>query len=208
MKKCTFEQQPEVKYLGYLLGSQGFKMHLCKLETITDWPALASVKDVQLFLGFTNFYCHFIDGYTWIVLLLNALIQKDVQAMPFVLSPSATNVFTMLKHAFLSSPILHHFDPNLLRTLCTDALDFAIAGMLCQPDNDGYLYPIAYFLQKLSPAEINYEVYDKELLAIVGSFYNMHAWLIGMDIPISVVSDHKNLKYFMTLHVLNCCQAC
>ena len=76
-KKCTFEQ-PEVKYLSYLLGSQGIKMHLHKLEMIMDWPALASVKDVQSFLGFTNFYHYFIDGYTWIILPLNALTQKDV----------------------------------------------------------------------------------------------------------------------------------
>ena len=76
-KKCTFEQ-PEVEYLGYLLGLQGIKMHPRKLETIVDWPAPASVKDVQSFLGFTNFYRRFIDGYARIVLPLNALTRKDV----------------------------------------------------------------------------------------------------------------------------------
>ena len=66
---------------------------------------------------------------------------------------------------------------------------------------------MAYFSRKLSPAEINYEVYDKELLAIVESFRDMRTWLIGTDVPISVVSNHKNLEYFMTSRVLNRRQA-
>ena len=86
--------------------------------------------------------------------------------------------------------------------------NFAIASVLHQPDTDGYLHPVAYFSHKLSPAKINYEVYDKELLAIVESFRDMCTWLIGMDTPISVVSDHKNLEYFMTSRILNHCQAC
>ena len=206
-KKCTFKQ-PEVEYICYLLGSQGIKMHPHKLEMIADWPAPASVKDIQSFLGFTNFYHCFINSYAQIILPLNALTWKDVQAMPFILSPSTANVFTMLKCAFLSSPILCHFNPDLLCTLHTDASDFAITGVLHQLDNNGYLHPIAYFSWKLSPTEINYKVYNKELLTIVKLFRNMHTWLIGTDIPISVVSDHKNLEYFMTLCVLNHCQAC
>ena len=127
--------------------------------------------------------------------------------MPFVLSPSTANTFTVLKCAFLSFPILCHFNPNFPCTLHTDASDFAIAGVLHQPDNNSYLHPMAYFSWKLSPAEINYKVYNKELLTIVKLFRNMCTWLIGTDVPISVVSDHKNLEYFMTLHILNHCQA-
>ena len=205
-KKCSFDQS-EVEYLGFLLGTQGIKMNPHKLDTIADWPPPASIKDVQSFLGFTNFYRRFIDRYARIVAPLNALTRKDRATAPFVLTDDAADAFHALKHAFTSSPLLRHFDPSLPSTLCTDASDFAIAGVLHQPDPDGLLHPVAYFSRKLTPAEINYEVYDKELLAIVESFRDMRAWLIGTDVPVAVVSDHKNLEHFMSSRVLNRHQA-
>lgn len=78
-------------------------------------------------------------------------------------------------------------------------------GVLSQPDHDsnGDLHLVAYYSRKLAPSEINYEVHDKELLAVIESFRDMHHWLQGSPYPISVISDHKNLEYFMTSQVLN-----
>ncbi len=205
-KKCEFDRS-EVEYLGYLIGADGIKMHPRKLDTVADWPEPRSIRDVQSFLGFTNFYRRFIDNYARIVVPLNQLTRKTARDVPFTFNSAAAQAFTALKHAFLASPVLRHFDPTLPCTLATDASDFAIAGVLHQPDPLGYLHPVAFFSRKLSPAEINYEVYDKELLAIVESFRDMRAWLIGTDIPVSVVSDHKNLEYFMSSRVLNRRQA-
>lgn len=69
------------------------------------------------------------------------------------------------------------------------------------------LHPVAYYSRKFTPAEINYEVHDKELLAVVDSFRDMRAWLMGTAQPVSVICDHRNLQYFMTSHVLNRRQA-
>lgn len=157
-KQCAFERT-EVEYLGYLLSADGIKMHPRKLETIADWPRPQSIKDVQSFLGFTNFHKCFIDNYAKTVLPLNALTKKDRR------------------------------------------------GILHQPDAQGFLHPVAYYSRKLTPAEINYEVYDKELLAVVESFRDMRAWCIGTTEPIAVVSDHKNLEYFMSSRILNRRQA-
>jgi hypothetical protein len=52
--------------------------------------------------------------------------------------------------------------------------------------------------RKFDPAECNYEIYDKELLAIVRSFESWRAELQGVDLPIIVLTDHRNLEYFMT----------
>ena len=57
------------------------------------------------------------------------------------------------------------------------------------------------------PSEINYDVHDKELLAVVDSFRDMRAWVLGSPVPISVICDHKNLEYFMSSQVLNRRQA-
>lgn len=177
-KKCEFDRS-EVEYLGYLIGADGVKMHSRKLETIANWPRPSSMRDIQSFLGFTNFYRRFIDNYARIVMPLNRLTKKSARDTPFEFPVDAVDAFESLKRAFLSEPVLRHFDPSLPSTLATDASDFAIAGVLHQPDADGLLHPVAFFSRKLSPAEINYEVYDKELLAVVESFRDMRAWLVG-----------------------------
>ena len=92
-------------------------------------------------------------------------------------------------------------------TLSTDASDFALSAVVQQPDNSGALHPVAFYSRKLFPAEINYEIHDKELLAIVAAFWEFCAWLLGAAHPISVITDHNNLKYFMSSQVLNHQQA-
>jgi hypothetical protein len=80
------------------------------------------------------------------------------------------------------------------------------AGVLSQYDDDGILHPVAFFSKKCSPAECNYEIYDKELMAIVRAFEEWRPELEGALHPIQVLSDHKNLEYFMSTKLLNRCQ--
>jgi hypothetical protein len=80
-------------------------------------------------------------------------------------------------------------------------------GVLSQYDDNGTLRPVAYFSKKHSPAECNYEIYDKELLAIIRSFEEWRPELEGAEHPIAVISDHKNLEYFMSTKQLNRRQA-
>ena len=177
-KKCEFDKS-QVEFLGYIIDASGVQMNLRKLDTIASLPHPRSVKDIQSFFGFTNFYRRFIDKYANIAAPLNALTKKSARTQPFVLDDQEARAFEALGHAFVSSPILRHFDPERPPTLVTDVSDFAFAGILHQPDDDGFLHPVSYVSRKLSPAEINYEIYNKELLAIVESFRHMCAWLIG-----------------------------
>uniref|UniRef100_A0A0W0EY66 Reverse transcriptase/retrotransposon-derived protein RNase H-like domain-containing protein n=1 Tax=Moniliophthora roreri TaxID=221103 RepID=A0A0W0EY66_MONRR len=176
-----------------------------KLSTIAKWPEPCKVHHLQSFLGFTNFYCCFIDGYSRIVHLLVALTQKNAE---WSWNDDARTAFQSLKDAFTKAPVLTHFNPLSPSTLATDTSDFAILGVLQQPDEQGHLHPVAYYSRKLTPSEINYDIHDKELLAVVECFCGMRAWLLGSTSPISVVCDHCNLEYFMHSQVLNCCQAC
>ena len=73
--------------------------------------------------------------------------------------------------------------------------------------HDGILHPVAYFSKKHSLAECNYEIYDKELMAIVRCFDEWRAELETMEHPIQVLSDYKYLEYFMSTKLLNRCQA-
>jgi RNase H-like domain found in reverse transcriptase/Reverse transcriptase (RNA-dependent DNA polymerase)/Integrase zinc binding domain len=202
-KKCEFDKT-EVEYLGYLIGADGIKMNPKKLATISEWPVPRSLHDVQVFLGFCNFYRRFISHYASIALPLNRLTRKNT---PFNWSSKEQSAFESLKRSFTSYPILRHYDPLKPATLSTDASDFAISGVLQQPDDQGTLHPVAYYSRKFTPAEINYEIHDKELLAVVDSFRDMRAWLMGTAQPILVICDHRNLQYFMSSHVLNRRQA-
>jgi hypothetical protein len=99
--------------------------------------------------------------------------------------------------------ILHHFDYDREAIVETDASDYISAGILSQYDDEGILHPVAFFSKKYSPAECNYEIYDKELMAIVRAFEEWRPELEGASHPIKVLSDHKNLEYFMTTKLPN-----
>ena len=78
---------------------------------------------------------------------------------------------------------------------------------MSQKDNNGLLYPVAFFSWKLLPAEYNYKIYDKELLAIVNALEHWRPELEGTELPIQILTDHKALEYFMTTKKLNRRQA-
>jgi hypothetical protein len=76
-EKCEFHQQA-VTYLGLIISIQGIKMDPEKIGTIQDWEPPSNLKDVHSFLGFANFYCHFVYNYSHIVQLLTFLMCKGV----------------------------------------------------------------------------------------------------------------------------------
>jgi len=77
-EKCKFHQR-EVEYLGVLIGNGSVKMDPVKVQGISEWPTPLTVKDVQSFLGFCNFYRAFIKNFSAIARPLNNLTRKDEQ---------------------------------------------------------------------------------------------------------------------------------
>jgi RNase H-like domain found in reverse transcriptase/Reverse transcriptase (RNA-dependent DNA polymerase) len=202
-EKCTFHTD-EVEYLGFIVGKGGVRMDPSKVSSIKDWPPPKNVKDVQTFLGFANFYRRFIHHYSKLAEPLTRLTRKNT---PFTFNSRALDAFNALKEAFTTAPVLSHFRPGVPLTLETDASDFAIAAVISQRDEQDILHPLAFHSRKLSPAELNYEVHDKELLAVVSAFKHWRNYLEGCNDPTIVFSDHKNLEYFTTSKVLNRRQA-
>ena len=95
--------------------------------------------------------------------------------------------------AFTTTPILVH--PNFAKAfyLETDASDFALGTVLSQIGVDRKLHPVAFYPRKFSATEINYEIHDKELLAIVDTFQEWRYFLKGVAHPVIEYTDHKNL---------------
>jgi RNase H-like domain found in reverse transcriptase len=89
----------------------------------------------------------------------------------------------------------------------TDALDYALGAILSMFDASSELHPVAFHSRTFSSAELNYDVHDKELLAIFEAFKRWQHYLEGSALPIDVVTDHKNLEYFSTTKLLTRRQA-
>ena len=202
-EKCAFHRD-EIEYLGFIISASGVKMDPKKVSAIVDWPKPSSVRDLQVFLGFANFYRRFIRGYSKIASPLTRLLRKDQE---FEFDAAANQAFSQLKVAFTTAPVLAHFHPDRPSTIETDASDFAIAAIISQPDENGVMHPIAFHSRKLTPPELNYEIHDKEMLAIVTALREWRAYLEGAMHPFTVYTDHKNLEYFTTTKVLNRRQA-
>src|SRR5258708_1527227 len=199
--KCEFDKEA-LEYLGFIIGKDGIAMHPKKLNMIESWPVPKSVKEVQSFLGFANFYRWFISHYSEIITPLIKSTKKS-DSISFPLTGVPLESFLKLKKAFTSTPLLAHHNPSLPIFLFTDASDFTISGIPHQQDVNGKLHPLAYYSRKLSKSKINYSIHDKEMLAIMESLREFRPWLAGSEVPISIISDHKNLEYFMTLQQLN-----
>ena len=103
----------------------------------------------------------------------------------------------------MSGPILRHFDPAKACAIEADASDSALGAVCSQYDDEGRLHPVAFYSRKLLPAEMNYQIYDKELLAIVCAFkHSRHYLEFSADITV-VLTDHRNLEYFTTTRNLS-----
>ena len=193
-----------VEYLGYVLSLSGLTMSNTKVKTIQKWPEPKKVKDIQSFLGFANFYKHFIFNYSDIVILLTHLTRKNT---PWNFDDNCKIAFNTLKQAFTSTPILTYWVLDAQLVVKTDVSDYALAAILSIMTKDNEIYPIAFHSQMFSALELNYNVHDKELLAIFEAFKIWRHYLEGSASPIDVVMDHKNLEYFSTTKILTRQQA-
>lgn len=203
ISKCEFLVQ-QTKFLGLIVGRAGIQMDPEKVKTVREWPTPKSVTDVQAFIGFANFYRRFIRDFSKIIAPLIRLTQKNVK---FEWTTACRSAFDHLKAAFTSAPVLATFDWTKEVLLETDASDYVSAGVLSQYGDDGILRPVAFFSKKHSATECNYEIYDKELLAIIRCFEEWRPELEGSELPIRILTDHRNLEYFTTTKLLNRRQA-
>ena len=247
--------------MGYVVLSKEINMEAERIEVVKDWPEPKSVRDIQVFLGFANFYRRFIQGFSKIAAPLTSMLKTTnepapsrndgsrsassrnndsrpasgrneddgevdrfgggvehakksgkskgqktsksrkstksgknssksgnspnfgaTESGPSFLTSEARSAFNRLWLAFTKAPILRHFDPECHIWIETDALGYAIGGMLSQLASETCLdgvvtktnldqwHPVAFFFRKMIPVETWYETHNGELLAIVEAF--------------------------------------
>ncbi|KAI2664140.1 Transposon Tf2-9 polyprotein [Labeo rohita] len=184
-----------VQFLGYIIDHHGVRMDEGKVEAVVSWTKPNSIKELQRFLGFANFYRRFIKGYSQITNPLTNLLEGHPKTLNWT-TEATTSFKKILKKAFTQAPLLTHPDPNLPFVVEVDASTTGVGAVHSQHHgNPPRLHPCAYFSRKLSPAERNYDIGNRELLAIKLALEEWRHWLEGANHPFQVITDHKNLQY-------------
>ncbi|CAJ0946888.1 unnamed protein product [Ranitomeya imitator] len=203
--KCLFGVQ-KISFLGYIFSPSTIEMDPVKVQAICDWTQPTSLKSLQKFLGFANFYRRFITNFSSVVKPLTDLTKKGADVTDW--SPAAVEAFQELKRRFSSAPVLRQPDTSLPFQVEVDASEIGAGAVLSQRSSDGsVMKPCAFFSRKFSPAERNYDVGNRELLAMKWAFEEWRHWLEGARHRVVVLTDHKNLMYLESAKRLNPRQA-
>jgi hypothetical protein len=162
--KCKFEKTT-IKYLGVIISHNLVTMDLVKVVGVADWLELTSKKEVQSFLGFTNFYQCFIKDFSEHAWPLFDITKNNVK---WHWGTDEQSAFDRLKQNVMMAPVLISPDSTQPFHIEADSSDFATGAILSQVSpEDGKWHPVAFFSKSLSPVECNYEIHDKEMLAII-----------------------------------------
>ncbi|QRW25134.1 Retrotransposable element Tf2 protein [Rhizoctonia solani] len=199
LAKCLF-YTTEVTYIGIVITPEGISMEKEKIKAVQEWKEPKTVKQLQSFIGFANFYRHFIKDFSTIVKPLTLLTRQEVK---WKWGEAEQQAFDRVNEEIGKDPVLIHPDAQKPYFLETDASGVAMGAVLSQRHTDGYLHPIAFLSKSFDDAQTNYDTHDKELLAIITSLEHWRLFLEGTTEPITVYTDHKNLEYWKTAHTFN-----
>ncbi len=188
------------------LSSGNVQMDPSKIQAILNWPKPCSVKEVQRFLGFANFYRRFIRNFSAIAEPLTAFTKKT--SSPFKWTERASHAFNRLKQLFTSTPILTLPDTELPFVVEVDASSIGVGAVLSQrARSDHKRHPCACFSRRLSPAERNYDIGNPELLTVKLALEEWRQWLEGAKHPFLILTDQRNLTYIREAKRLSSRQA-
>lgn len=202
--KCEFFVD-EVEYLGFRIRVDGVQMDPSRVEAVSQWPTPTTHRELQVFLGFANFYRRFIEGYAHMSRVLTDKFKGGKGGKhfgPWTWSTQEDEAFRGLVTAFTTAPILRHYDPTKPLLMTTDASAFAMSAILEQPHGDRW-HPIAYWSRKFTAVESRYDTHDRELLAIVSGFRHWRHYVAGSEHATTVRTDHNNLVAWSRIEKLN-----
>jgi len=150
-------------FLGVVIGPEGIKMEEEKVKGVLEWPTPKCVKDVQKFLGLANYYHQFIE-FASIARLLHDMVKKDKK---WDWTEKQEKMFRELKEQFTKEPVLAVLDLDKKLRVEVDALNYATGGILSMEGEDGKWRLVAFLSKSLNETERNYEINNKEMLAII-----------------------------------------
>ena len=204
-EKCLFEQR-RMEFLGVVLENGTIQMDPAKIKGVEDWPQPKTVRDVRAFLGFTGFYRYFVPNYS---IIARPLIDLTKKATPFHWDQPQQKAFLALKGLMCSHPVLKQPDYDKPFFLATDASAYGVGAVLSQegdfnPRTKKFIQqPIAYYSATFTPTERNYDIYERELLAVIKALDHWRPHLAATEDPVTVLTDHANLTFWKNPRKVN-----
>ena len=202
-EKCKWKVR-EVEFLGVVISPKGVEMQKEKVKGVLNWLAPRNVKEVQKFLGLANYYRRFIKNFARIAAPLHVLVRKEQK---WKWEKEQEKVFEELKAGFTMESVLAIPDIDREMRVEADASDYATGGVLSTKCEDGKWRPVAFISKSLNTMERNYEIHNKEILAVIRCLEAWRHYLEEAKLEFEIWTDHKNLQYFMTSQKLNRRQA-
>jgi len=189
-----------VEYLGVIIGYGKIRMDPVKTQGVATWEAPKNLTEARGFVRFLNFYRWFIKGFSKLARPLHDLTKKGVT---WRWTSTEQAAFDALKKAVAKNPVL--LFPCLTEPfkMEVDVSAIAIGAVLNQKGEDSKIHPVAYYSESFSATERNYDVYDRELLAIVKALRQWRTYLLGSPHPILIHTDHSNLQYWKEPRKIN-----
>ena len=197
--KCNLGYK-NIDCLGFTIGEEGqIYPQQEKVKSVMLASRPTTKKQVKSFLGLTGFYRKFVPNFSAIATPLSDLTKKG-QPNRLTWEESQEKAFKTLKESLVKRPILRLPDLEKPFVIRTDASDVGLGAVLLQY-YDGTPFPIMYASRKLSPAEQNYAVIEKECLAVVWGIGKFYRYLFGREFILE--TDHQPLAYMSKAKVAN-----
>ena len=162
------------------------------------------MKNIRKFLGLANYYRRFIKNFAQVARPMNVLTRKDIK---WQWKEEQQKAFDELKRIFMTKPVLVALDLDKEFRIEADALNYTTGGVLSMKDSNKRWRPVAFISKSLSDTERNYEIHNKEMLAVVRCLEAWRHFLEGAMMKFEIWTDHKNLEYFIKAQKLNRRQA-
>ncbi|XP_057380138.1 uncharacterized protein K02A2.6-like [Daphnia carinata] len=182
MDKCKF-LQPEIKYIGHIIGNKVLKPDPEKVAAITSFKQPENKQDIQRFLGMVNYLAKFCDTLSERMSPLRVLLKADTE---WQWDANTDRVFESIKSSVSKLPVLRLFDSSLPVVLSVDASPIGVGAVLMQRGQ-----PIEFASRTLTDTQQRYAQIEKELLAVQFGLQHFHQYVYGQTV--SVETDHKPL---------------
>ncbi|KAF9756144.1 Retrovirus-related Pol polyprotein from transposon opus, partial [Nosema granulosis] len=194
--KIEFKKK-EVTFLGHNIAYNCIKSHMDPAEGFKNYKRPENIEEVRRFLGIVNYYRKFIQNCAQKAEPINRLLRKEIK---FEWKESQEEAFVLLKNEILGEKCLIQPDFKRRFILTTDASNKGLGVVLSQ-EEDGVERPVAFASRGLRPAERNYSITEKEMLAALWGMEYFDMFLYGREF--TVFTDHKALEAWNRKGVIN-----
>ena len=154
----------KIGFLGVVIGPNGIEMEKEKVDGVLSWSEPKNVKDIRKFLDLANYYRRFIKDFARVARPMNMLTRKD---MKWQWGQEQQKAFDELKGVFTTKPVLAAPDLDKEFRVEANASNYVTGGVLSMKCSNNMWRLVAFISKSLSDTERNYEIHDKEMLAII-----------------------------------------